>query len=82
MQGLRENFEHVIEPIQADEFVLAVDVVDAGQAAQPLAVALGIETNHDDLFSRMRGALFAEGAILLKAHLDKDLYINGIIKRT
>jgi len=72
MQSFRENLEHVVEPIETDEFVLAVDVVDAGQAAQPFAVALGIETNHDYFLSGVRGALFAECAVLLKAHLTKN----------
>jgi len=81
MQLFCKNLEHIVKFIETDEFMLAVDVVDAGQTAQSLAFALAIQTDHYDLLSGVRRAFFTERVVFLETHIDKDLYKavkNGI----
>jgi hypothetical protein len=78
MDMFGEHFEHVIKAVQTDEFMLAVDVINAGEAAEPLSVAFGIEADHHDLLAGVGGALLAKGLILQEAHLTK-IYNNNVM---
>ena len=63
-----EYGEHVFELVEADEFVFAVEGVDAGEAAESFGVALSVETDHDDLLALVGGALLAGVVVVLEAH--------------
>lgn len=63
-----EYFKHVIEFIETDELMFAVDIIDAGEATESLTFAFGSDTDHDDFFTCVGCSLLAECLVFLKTH--------------
>jgi predicted Rossmann-fold nucleotide-binding protein len=65
---LGEYLKHVIKLVEADEFMLAMKLINTGETAQPPGIAFGVDADHDNFLAIMRSSLFAEGLVLFKDH--------------
>lgn len=68
LQALGKDLQHAVKLVETNELMLAMDLVDAGQTAEPSAITLGIHADHDDLPSAVTAALLAEMLVFLKTH--------------
>jgi hypothetical protein len=60
--------------LQADKFVFAVEVIDAGEAAESAGFALVVEADHDDLLAGVGWAFFAVVFVVFKSHGCRQIY--------
>ena len=70
--------KHFLKFIKADEFMLAVEEIDAGKAAESFSIALRINADHDKLLPLMLDSLMAEVLVIIESHVIKDLFLNRV----
>lgn len=63
-----EGGHHGLKFIQTNELMLAMEFIDAAEAAQPFIFTFRIEANHNDVFPLVLRALLAKMLVVFKPH--------------
>lgn len=69
LASLGEDGKHLVEFVETDEFMFAMEFVDARKAAEAGVITLRVEADHDEVFALVIRSFVAEVLVIGEAHI-------------